>query len=184
MSNQKQNIGKGGSGLQAGRDINIYSVLRNPSILADVVNEISKINLDDESIYGLIKEAPQIEEKILHNNIKVHRYLIDDYQIYGKELENIYKTLEQLNPGRKGKLFRVISDFYKKEKGILTIDNNIELIRQNADSILGNVIEKLENEILKSSNLNAQNEDIKTSISIIVADSFIRCKILEDPNEL
>jgi len=183
MSNQKQNIDKGATGYQAARDINIYNVIRNPSILADVVNEISKINLDD-SIYGLIKEAPQIEEKILHNNINSYRYLIDDYQIYGKELEKIYKTLEQINPGRKGKLLRVISDFYKKEKGIVTTDNNIDLIRQHADNIIENVIDKLEIEILKSSNLNAQNEEIKTAISIIVADAFIRCKILEDPNEL
>lgn len=183
MNTQKQNIGKGGTGYQAGNSIHIYNVLKNPSILADIVNAISKINLDDESLYGQLKEAPAIEDKIEHNNIQAYRYLINDYQLYQKTLEKIYKTLDQEQPNRKNKLLRVISDYYKKEKGALTTNDDIETIRENADSIIEKIITKLENEIIKSSNLQSTNEDMTTAISIIIADAFIRCKILEDPSK-
>lgn len=185
MNKQNQNIGKGGTGYQAGDSIHIYNVLKNPSILADVVNAIAKIDLDDESLYGQLKEAPIIEDKIEHNNIQSYRYLINDYQLYQKTLEKIYKTLDQEQPNRKNNLLRVISDYYKKEKGALTTNtNDIETIRDNADTIIEKIISKLENEILRSSNLQSANEDVTTAISIIIADAFIRCKILEDPNEL
>lgn len=185
MNKQNQNIGKGGTGYQAGDSINIYNVLKNPSTLAEVVNAISKINLDDKSLYGQLKEAPVIEDKIEHNNVQAYRYLINDYQLYQKTLEKIYKTFDQEQPFRKNRLLRVISDHYKKEKGALTTnDNDIETIREHADSIIEKIISKLENEILKSSNLQSTNEDTLTAISIIIADAFIRCKILEDPRDL
>ncbi|OQX79068.1 MAG: hypothetical protein B6D64_05430 [Bacteroidetes bacterium 4484_276] len=185
MKSKKQNINRGSIGYQAD-NINInnfYDVIRNPSVLAKIVNAISKIDLEDEINFGEIKEAPVIEDKIKHNNIKAYQYLITGYKIYGKVLEKIYKTLEQENPGKKSKLLRIISDFYKAEKGRLTSINDIEIIRSNADKIIEKIINKLNVDILKSLNLNADNEDIKIAISIIVADAFIRCKILENPNK-
>lgn len=182
---KKQNIDRGSTGYQAD-NINInnfYDVIRNSSTLAKVVNAISKIDLDDKTNFGEIKEAPVIEDKIKHNNIKTYQYLINGYKVYGKELEKIYKTFEQEKPGKKSKLLRVVSDFYKAEKGNLTTNNDIEIIRSNADKIIENIINRLDVEILKSSNINVDNEDIKIAISIIVADAFIRCKILEDPSE-
>ena len=179
----KQNNRKGSTGYQAGGDININNVLKNKSIIAEVVNAISKIDLGDKTNLGEIKKLPEIEEKIGHNNITTYKYLINEYSFYGKILEDIYETLEEEKPGKKGKLLRMISDFYKAEKGILTQTDNIDVIRKNADLIIENIIEKLNAEILKSSNLDATNEEIYSAIHIIVADAFIQCKILEDPNE-
>lgn len=181
--NQKQKNVKGATGYQAGRDININNVVKNPSILARVVNVISKLDLDDKINYGVLKEAPVIEDKIKYNDVKAYFGLINDYGLYGKKLDGIYQTLEQEKPGRKNKLLRNITDIYKKEKGSLTTDDNIEIIRENADIIIENIIKKLDLETKESSNINAENEDIKAAISIVVADAFIRCKILEDPNE-
>ena len=178
----KQNIKGGSTGYQA-ETINIINVLKNKSTIAEVVNAISKIDLEDENNFGKIKEVPEIEAKIRHNNITKYLYLINDYGLYGKILEGIYETLEQEKPGKKGKLLRVISDFYKAEKGVLTQTNDIDLIRHNADLIIENIITKLDDEILKSSNLDAENEEVHSAIQIIVADAFIQCKILEDPNE-
>jgi hypothetical protein len=182
MTNQKQNIGKGGTGYQA-KTININNIVRNPSILANVINVISKIDLDDKTNLGVLKEAPVIEDKIKHNDIKAYFELINDYGLYGKKLETIYQTLEQEKPGRKSRLLRNISDLYKKEKGKITINNDIVKIRENADLIIENIINKLDLEAKESSNINAENEDIKAAVSIVVADAFIRCKILEDPSE-
>ena len=103
--------------------------------------------------------------------------------MYGKKLEKIYQTLEQEKPGRKSRLLRNISDLYKIEKGNITTNNDIEQIRKNADLIIGNIINKLDLEAKQSSNIDADNEDIKAAVSIVVADAFIRCKILEDPSE-
>ena len=180
---QRKQVNKGNSTGYQAENINIYNVIRNTSILADVVNAISKINLDDEGIFGAVKEKPIIEDKINHNSIEKYRYLIDDYQIYGKELGKIYNTLEKEKPGRKAKLLRVISDFYKKEKGVISTDGNFEDIKNNSDLIIENIINQIETEIVKSSNLNADNEDVKNATSIVVADAFIACKILENPND-
>jgi hypothetical protein len=49
--------------------------------------------------------------------------------------------------------------------------------------IIENIINQIESEIVKSSNLNADNEDVKNATSIVVADAFIACKILETPND-
>jgi hypothetical protein len=179
----EQHNSEGSTGYQANRDINIINVLKNKSAIAEVVNAISKIDLEDENNLGKIKEIPEIEAKIRHNNITKYLYLINDYGLYGKILEGIYETLEQEKPGKKGKLLRVISDFYKAEKGILTQTNDLDIIRDNADLIIENIITKLDDKILKSSNLDAENEDVHSAIQIIVADAFIQCKILEDPNE-
>ena len=139
MNKQNQNIGKGGTGYQA-NSIYIYKVLKNPSILAEVVNAISEIDLDEEALFGNIKEVPLIQDKINHNNIQAYKYLINDYQLYQKTLENIYKTLEQERPGKKNKLLRIISDYYKIEKGALTNDNDMDAIRDNADEIIEKII--------------------------------------------
>ena len=178
----EQKIKGNSTGYQA-NIINIINVLKNKSTIGDVVNAISKIELEDETNLGKIKELPEIGEKIGHNNITKYKYLIDGYGLYGKKLKGIYETLEEEKPEKKGKLLRMISDFYKAEKGILTQTDNIDVIRKNADLIIENIIKKLDAEILKSSNLDAENEDVHSAIHIIVADAFIQCKVLEDPNE-
>lgn len=182
MTNQEQNIGKGGTGYQA-ETININNVVKNPSILANVVNAISKINFDDKSNFGVLKEPPVIEDKIQHNDVKVYLGLIQDYGLYGQKLDSIYKTLEQEKPGRMSMILRNIADLYKLEKGKLTNNDDIQIIRSNADLIIENIINKLDLEAKQSANIDADNEDIKAAVFIVVADAFIRCKILEDPNE-
>ena len=179
----EQDNSEGSTGYQAGRDININNVLKNKSIIAEVVNAISKIDLGDKANLGKIKKLPEIDEKIGHNNITTYKYLINEYSFYGKILEGIYETLEEQNPGKKGTLLGRIFEFYKAEKRNLTQTDNIDVIRENADSIIENIIKKLDAEILKSSNLESYNEEIYSAIQIIVADAFIQCKILEDPNE-
>jgi hypothetical protein len=134
MTKQKQNIGKGGTGYQA-EIININNVVRNPSILANVVNAISKIDFYDKSNFGVLKEPPLIDDKIEYNDVKAYLGLIQDYGLYGKKLDSIYKTLEQEKPGRKSMILRNIADLYKLEKGILTNNNDIQVIRSNADLI-------------------------------------------------
>ncbi len=182
MTKQEQNIDNGGTGYQA-KTININNIVRNPSILAKVVNAISKIDFDDESNFGVLKEPPVIDDKIKFNDVKTYLELIKDYGLYGKKLDSIYKTLEQENPGRKSRILRNIADLYKIEKGKLTNDDDIEIIRSNADLIIENTINELDREAKQSANIDADNEDIKAAIFIVVADAFIRCKILEDPNE-
>jgi len=182
MTKQEQNIGKGGTGYQA-ETININNVVKNPSILAKVINAISKIDFDDESNFGVLKEPPVIDDKIKYNDVKAYLGLIQDYGLYGQKLDSIYKTLEREKPGRKGMIIRNIADLYKLEKGKLTNKNDIQIIRSNADLIIENIINKLDKEAKQSANIDADNEDIKAAVFIVVADAFIRCKILEDPNE-
>mgnify|MGYP000312491106 FL=1 len=57
--------------------------------------------------------------------------------------------------------------------------NRLEIIQNNADSI----IEDVEDELLATceENTSINQDDIVFGLSIIMVDAFMRCKILEEP---
>jgi hypothetical protein len=60
---------------------------------------------------------------------------------------------------------------------------DILVIKKYSDSILENIRQNLRTKILESSNLDASNEDVDKTLNLIVADAFIACIILKNPQE-
>ncbi|MCK5536036.1 MAG: hypothetical protein KAI79_04370, partial [Bacteroidales bacterium] len=60
----------------------------------------------------------------------------------------------------------------------LDAKNPLEVIRENSDNIIDDVYTELSNKLESSSLFD---EDIVLGIRLILVDSFIRCKILEEP---
>ena len=68
----------------AGRDVNInnnvYSVVRVESTIADVINNLSKLNFPLPFQTKKSKLALDVEQKIRLNNIKTSRNIIESYK--------------------------------------------------------------------------------------------------------
>lgn len=158
----------------------IYRLSKNTSVLRNLINKIANINIDDH-IPPNESKIFEIENKMLYNNLKRNRHIINEYKIFYYKIESLYKELELSGSRSKEKLLRNIKNIYLKVKGSYTLNSSTEIfdIRNNADSIFDEVEEMLIETCPKD---GLCKEDLNYGISIIMVDAFMRCKILENPN--
>lgn len=152
---------------------------KNRSMLINTINAISEIDILN------IDKNKQInpfnpKDKIEYNAIKRNVALINEYKIYYSKINSLYDELEQQGSIKKEKLLASIELIYTEIKGkyVLNSTNPIEIIRINADNIIDDVYEVLNEKVSKSS---FWEEDIALGIRLIMVDAFMRCKILEEP---
>lgn len=181
MTKQEQNNINGSTGFQAEGDINIYnknyaSPPKNRSIIAEVVNVLSKMSVKNVSTSKAITLPAKVQEKIEYNNLSQSKSIIEKYKDNTIDLSKTYETIEQIKPGSKRKVQAVINDYYQSELTSFNTSSNI-----NSDEILENITSKLSDSILNSSNLSAYNEDVHLAAKVIIADAFIECLILKNP---
>ncbi len=154
--------------------------LRKTSLLRLAIEAIADLDLDESDTPPKI-ESFDIEEKINHNDIQRNRYLINDYKVFYPKINAVYRELENQGSFKKDKLLRNIYRLYLKTKGkyVGGAPVPLDIIRTNSD----NIIEDIENELLTLVEADGDfyHEDIIYGVSIIMVDSFMRCKILEEP---
>jgi C-terminal domain 10 of the ABC-three component (ABC-3C) systems len=159
-----------------------YSILnKNPSLLNILISAISEIDLFVEETTSQAMKAFDIDEKIEYNDIKRNKALIDNYKVFYKKINSLYQTLEEQGSFKKENLLRNIKNIYVKTKGkyIENSSDPIRIIRENADNIIEDVQEEL---LIKAEkHTTSFSEDISVGVSLIMVDSFMRCKILEEP---
>lgn len=154
----------------------------NPSLLVNAINAISGLALKDTSTPEAESLSPfVIEEKISYNSIVRNKYLIDEYKIYYTKINSLYQELENEGIFKKENLLRYIRNLYLKIKGRYVKDsNNVqEVVSANSDNIIDDIQNELSESIVKEDSIH--KEDIEFGITIIMVDSFMRCKILEQP---
>lgn len=154
------------------------------SSLAKLVNKLSEINFEDynEQNESLVTFNP--EDKISFNSVKRHKSIFKEFKIYSTNLDKIYSVFEDEGTFKKGKILRNIQMVYLKAKGeILGEDDSIDNLRENSDVIIDRVKTILWENYDSSLNtdLKLDYEDIDYYLNILIVDSFIRCKILEEP---
>lgn len=158
--------------------VNIH-MNKNPSMLINTINAISGIN-----IIGIDKSKQASpfnpQDKIEYNSIKRNVALINEYKIYYHKINSLYDELELQGSIKKEKLLASIELIYTEVKGKYVSDstNPIEIIKINADNIIDDVYEVLNEKVSESS---FWEEDIALGIRLIMVDAFMRCKILEEP---
>jgi hypothetical protein len=159
---------------------NKASISSYPSVLGIIINNIGSSLIIDEENNG-VKIAPDTEDKILYNNIKRHRAIIEEYSVYQGKLNAIYEEIEKQGSHKKAILLQNIRTLYLAEKGIY--GSSIDEIRQNADLIIDNINNEIWKILETSNNLdnNLPIEIINIGIKIVMVDAFMRCKILEEP---
>lgn len=154
------------------------------SLLRIAVDAIANIDMADvqegKESNSMIYE---IEHKINHNHIIRNKSLIDEYKIFYTKIATLYGELESQGSFKKENLLRNINKIYLKTKGkyVGNSDNPLTIIQNNSD----NILEDIEEELMKSceSYRSIYDEDISFGISVVMVDAFMRCKILEDPND-
>ena len=185
--NTKQN-NNAGSNYSSGGDMTVNqhapNFLKNKSILAEVVNILSKSHISKNTSIKSKRPPHEIEEKIKHNNVIKSRYIIDCYKYNVPDLAKAYDVLEKEKTGKKDKILAIIKMEYNKELATIVDiveEDKIKKIREQSDNILENIVKELNKKIIESSNLDAYNEDVNIAIMLIVADAFIECIVLEKP---
>lgn len=152
---------------------------RNPSMLENTINALSKIDLLNYPESPALKIVdPNL--KIKHNCLKRNSALIKEYKIYHTKLNSLYTELENQGSIVKEKLLKNIELVYGLVKGryVLDSENPLRKVQSNSDDIFDEVYLALYEKLEQS---GFWDEDIVLGIRIIMVDAFIRCKILEEP---
>ena len=155
-------------------------LIENPNLLAQAINIIANIDLDEDIEQNENTQAFKIDSKISYNSIQRNKYLIEEYKVYYGKIDTLYDELEKSGSFKKNKLLRIIRTYYLEIKGKYIDDSKDELssIKENSDNIIDDIREKL------FTHIDNTNEDTIIAIPIIMTDAFMRCKILEKPNNV
>ena len=157
---------------------------KRPSLLADVVKRIGKINLQTETEEAAAGSSFDIEAKITHNHVIRYRPFLQEHAVYAGKLQNLYIEFEQAGNGRVEILLRNIASLYSLQKGkLLGADTSLANIQQNADALIEAVKNDL-HDLMESSPNNdwaIPYEEVEFALSIVLVDAFMRCRILERP---
>lgn len=151
----------------------------NPSMLKNTINAISEISFSESPENESLKVVDP-KDKIQFNSIQRNTSLIQEYKVFHSKINSLYDELERQGSIKKEKLLFNIRQIYIIAKGKYVLDakNPLEVIRENSDNIIDDVYTELSNKLESSSLFD---EDIVLGIRLILVDSFIRCKILEEP---
>ena len=147
----------------------------NPSALNDIIKLIGNKLFDTQVID--VQIAPNPQEKIQYNNVVRYKPIIEEYKIYQGKLNKLYEEIEKAGSTRKEFLLLNIKNIYLKEKAEF---DTIDKIRANADSIIDKVKDTLWKLV---ENTNLDQEVIEVALTILIVDAFMRCNILEEPQE-
>lgn len=153
---------------------------KNPSMLKNTINaiadiDITKLDKDEDTI------AFNPQDKIDFNSIKENVALIHEYKVYYNKINALYDELELQGSIKKEKLLASIKMIYTEVKGKYVLDskNPMKIIKLNADKIIDDVFNVLNEKVIES---KFYEEDIILGLRLIMVDAFMRCKILEEPS--
>lgn len=139
--------------------------------LAELINLLSEENLGTTGENNL--HEYNIDSKISFNNLEKLRGLIDQYKIYYSKVDGIYKEFDKQGNNKSISVFNKLRRFYTEE----IMQNEFE----NGQTLF-TIINKTVAHIQESNNyISLPDEELEQCVSIIVVDSFIRCKIFENP---
>jgi hypothetical protein len=140
------------------------------SNLASIINILSKEDWDKSETNAEINSF-EIERKISHNNLNAAKTIIDDYTVHYGRVDKIYSEFDLQGSNKSNSVLSTIRREYVKAKSNLT-----------DDQLFFEVISKVENKVLNSSNYSSiPFDELELCVNILVVDAFIRCKIFENP---
>lgn len=166
----------------------LQNSIRIPSQIATIVKTLGTIYIDDEDINTSNIAVFKTDDKIEYNCVIKYSEIIREYAIYYSQCEDTMNLYDNSYIGSKKRILRWIRNMYLEFKGELLLifkddaQQDIEIVRSNADSLIDKVAEKIKETILQSSNSNETNhEDMDLGIACFVCYSFMKCKLLEKP---
>jgi len=139
------------------------------SNLTTIVNILAKENLNENEKPNV--KSFEIDRKITYNNLKTTKIIIEDYKIHHNRLEKIYREFDEQGANKslsvlqnlRQEYAKLSSNFLGDELFLKIKDDIIEIIRQSANFIKMPI------------------EELELCVNILLVDTFIRCKIFENP---
>lgn len=173
----------------ARRDVNInnnvYSVVQIESTIADVINNLSKLNFPLPFQTKKSKLPLDVEQKIKLNNIKTSRSIIESYKPLSSYLNSVYSDLEKIRVSPKERVLQRLQNAYINElnKYADGESKTLDIVKANADIIFLGIKEQIKNNVVSSSNNTSTEEDIDIALNVILAEAFVSCQIMESEDE-
>jgi hypothetical protein len=157
------------------RTLHSDELQKNPSALNDIIkligNRLFDTQVDD------FQTAPNPQEKLRYNNVVRYKPIVEEYKVYQGKLNKLYEEIEKAGSTRKEFLLLNIRNIYLTEKAAF---DTIDKIRSNADLIIDRIKDKLW-ELVENTDLDI--EAIEVALLILIVDAFMRCNILEEPQQ-
>lgn len=142
---------------------------RLSSDLTVVIDLLSKEDL--LSAEALSFDSFDIERKITFNKLKKSKVLIVEYNIYQGIVNRIYSSFDSMGKYKSMFVLNRIRKIYLDKQAEANGDNLFRLITDEVKHIIKN-----------SANFgDITGEELELCVDIIVVDTFIRCKIFENP---
>jgi hypothetical protein len=153
---------------ELGNDIDIVKVDSN---LATILNILANENLSD-GIESPEINSFEINKKIKFNNLMSVKDTIDEYKIYYSKLNEKYMEFDKQGANKSLSVFRVIKSQYTR---LLATD-------KESHDLFYAIIDSVIDIIVKSKNyIEIPYEELEMCIHILVVDTFVRCKIFQNP---
>ena len=153
---------------ELGSDINYGKIDTN---LATVINILSKENWDQKDSESYQVKPFEIERKIDFNNLQVLNPFIQDYGLHHIRVNKIYDEFNKQGINKSSSVLSYIQTCYLKKKNLASED------------LLFSIIESIKEKVQNSSNyVEIPYDELELCINILVVDSFVRCKIFENPD--
>ncbi|DAB13795.1 TPA: hypothetical protein CPU00_10775 [Candidatus Gastranaerophilales bacterium HUM_18] len=175
--------------INAGGDVNInnnvYPIVRVESIIADVINNLSKSNFPLPYQIKKSKLPLAVEQKIKLNNIKTCRNIIESYKPLSSYLNSVYSNLEKIRISTRERVLQRLQNAYINElnKYVNNERKTLDVVKANSDVILLGIKEQIKNIVICSSNNMTTEEDIDIALDVILADAFVSCQIMESEGQ-
>jgi hypothetical protein len=169
-------------------DINIYQeVAKITSNFSDIINILGKQLEPCHEALEAPHDAFSIDNKIKYNNLISYRAVISELKMFVGKLVAIYAEFDKQSSLKKNNTLTNIKLHYihvrEEFKKANPDKSELEVIRENADAIFSLVEGRLLQEIRHSANIQESQDTINISLAIIMIDAFMRCKILEEPED-
>ena len=147
-------------------------IVKLDSNLAKVIDILSNEDWDIQESLDSI-DSFEIERKISFNNLSTARYTIDDYKIHYNRVDKIYSEFDSMGNNKSSSVLGTIRKEYIRAMDTVHDDDLFNL-----------VLEKIQEKTLQSANYKQiPIDELELCVNILVVDSFIRCKIFENPME-
>lgn len=99
------------------------------------------------------------------------KLIIEDYSLHYSRVDKIYSEFDALGSNKSNSVLSTIRQDYAQLKGNLS-----------DDELFFAVVSKVKQKVLNSSNYTSiPVDELDQCINILVVDTFIRCKIFENP---
>jgi hypothetical protein len=154
------------------------------------INELLNQLANKPFIFQRARRMPpaDVVVKIKHNCIQSKSHIIKQYMDHSATIEAAYNDIDSVVPFGRQIILQNLSDLYFAALDVLGIDyfcDAVDLIkvRENSLFIIDYIIQRLKNSAFESKNTPSLTEQIERGVNVVVAQAFIECVILENPEK-